>query len=197
MLQVEELHRPGLGPISFQIDDGECLALTGPSGAGRSLLLRALADLDPNQGRVTVDGRGREDMPATEWRCLVTYLPAESGWWRDRVGDHMADPSAARALLGRLGFADPDAIMDSPVARLSSGERQRAALVRALLRAARVLLLDEPTSALDVDSCARVEEVLGERLAKGTAVLLVSHDPEQIARMSARGLRLEKGRLVP
>ena len=99
MLQVDDLRRPGLGPISFHIDDGECLALTGPSGVGKTLLLRALVDLDPNQGRVTAAVRGRADLQAPDWRRLVAYLPAESGWWMDRVGEHLPDREAARLLL--------------------------------------------------------------------------------------------------
>lgn len=196
MLRVDDLRRPGLGPISFHIDAGECLALTGPSGAGKSLLLRAIVDLDPNQGRVAAAARARASMQATEWRRLVAYLPAESGWWLDRVGDHMPGGQAARELLGGLGFADPEAVLSWPVAQLSSGERQRLGLARGLLGTARVLLLDEPTSALDQENRALVESLLQARLAGGAAVLLVSHDAAQIARLAGRCLRLEQGRLV-
>ncbi|MBL6955155.1 MAG: ATP-binding cassette domain-containing protein [Alphaproteobacteria bacterium] len=196
MLRVDDLHRPGLGPLSFHIDEGECLALTGPSGAGKSLLLRAIVDLDPNQGRITAAARPRDSVPAPEWRRLVAYLPAESGWWMDRVGDHMPDGQAARELLDGLGFADPDAVLSGLVGQLSSGERQRLALARGLLGTARVLLLDEPTSALDPENCALVEALLRARLAAGVSVLLVSHDVAQVARLAARGLRLEQGQLV-
>jgi len=196
MLRVDDLHRPGLGPLSFHIDEGECLALTGPSGAGKSLLLRAIVDLDPNQGRITAGARPRDSVPAPEWRRLVAYLPAESGWWMDRVGDHMPDGQAARELLDGLGFADPDAVLSGPVGQLSSGERQRLALARGLLGTARVLLLDEPTSALDPEYCALVEALLRARLAAGVSVLLVSHDVAQVARLAVRGLRLVQGQLV-
>ena len=196
MLQVDDLRRPGLGPISFHIDDGECLALTGPSGAGKTLLLRALVDLDPNQGRATAAVRGRADLQAPDWRRLVAYLPAESGWWMDRVGDHWPDREAARLLLAALGFTDPEAVLSWPVARLSSGERQRVALARGLLGVARVLLSDEPTSALDTENCALVEDLLQARLSQGAAALLVSHDAAQVARLAGRSLNMEQGRLV-
>jgi putative ABC transport system ATP-binding protein len=196
MLQVEDLHRPGLGPLSFHIDAGECLALTGPSGAGKSLLLRAIVDLDPNQGRITAAHQSRASLPAPDWRRLVAYLPAEPGWWADRAGDHLPDGQAARDLLADLGFADPDAVLSGPVAQLSSGERQRLALARGLLGTARVLLLDEPTSALDAENRALVEEQLLARLAQGAAILLVSHDAAQVARLTARGLHLAQGQLV-
>ena len=200
MLRVDELtrrdHGLGLGPLSFQIDQGECLALTGPSGAGKSLLLRAVVDLDPNLGEVIADGRRRSGTPAPRWREIVRYFPADPGWWLDRVGDHMADKPAARDLLASLGFDDPDAVMSWQVSRLSSGERQRLALVRGLLGDARVLLLDEPTSALDVENRDLVEALLRGRLEQGNAILLVSHDPAQGARLAERSLRLEQGRLV-
>ena len=196
MLRVDDLRRPGLAAVSFHIDEGECLALTGPSGAGKTLLLRALVDLDPNQGRVSADGHDRAGLPATEWRRLVAYLPAESGWWLDRVGDHMPDRRAAVELLDALGFTEGEAVLSWPLARLSSGERQRLALVRGLLGTARVLLLDEPTSALDPDNRALVEGLLQRRLAKGDAILLVSHDEAQVARLTQRRLCLERGRLV-
>ncbi len=196
MLQVDDLHRPGLGPISLQIDEGECLGLTGPSGAGRTLLLRAIVDLDPNQGRVIAAARERAGVPAPEWRRLVAYLPAEPGWWADRVGDHMPDREVARELLRGLGFVDPELVLSWPVAQLSSGERQRLGLARGLLAKARVLLLDEPTSALDPENCALVEELLRARPAAGASVLLVSHDAAQVARLARRSLRLEQGQLV-
>jgi phosphate-transporting ATPase len=185
-----------LGPVSFQIEQGECLGLTGPSGAGKSLLLRAVVDLDPNVGEVVVDGRRRSETPAPKWREMVRYIPADSGWWLDRVGDHMADKAAARDLLAALGFDDPDDVMSWQVSRLSSGERQRLALVRGLLGDARVLLLDEPTSALDTNNRDLVESLLQRRLEQGNAILLVSHDPAQGARLARRALHLERGRLV-
>jgi phosphate-transporting ATPase len=196
MLTVDGLHRPFLGPLSFHIDAGECLALTGPSGAGKSMLLRALVDLDPNQGRVRADGRERGAVPAPEWRRLLAYLPAESGWWLDLVGGHMPDRDAALGLLAALGFAAPEEVMSWPLSRLSSGERQRLALARGLLGKARVWLLDEPTAALDGANCALVESLLRERLNAGDAILLVSHDPAQIDRLARRRLHLVGGQLA-
>ena len=64
MFSVQNLSRPGLGPLSFEVAAGGCLGIGGPSGAGKSLLLRAIADLDPNDGRASLDGESREAMPA-------------------------------------------------------------------------------------------------------------------------------------
>ena len=191
MLLVRDLARPGLGPISFELQVGECIALRGPSGAGKSLLLRAIADLDPNSGTVTLDGSARESMPAPQWRRQVTYLPAEPGWWADRVGAHYSDWQTARPLVEALALpADCD---HWPVLRLSTGERQRLGLVRVLLLEPRVLLLDEPTSGLDAEATESVERLVLERLAQGTSVLWVTHDDAQAKRVARRALKISKG----
>lgn len=196
MLTVENLSRPGLGPLSFHIDGGECLALTGPSGAGKTMLLRALADLDLNEGKVVIGGRLRSDLPAPEWRRRLGYVPSETGWWADLVGDHFSTSTQAAELLAQLGFAQPNEVLDWPVARLSSGERQRLALARSLCSNADALLLDEPTSALDRDNAGLVEQLLQIRLKAGTCILLVSHDLAQVARLAGRSIHIEDGRLV-
>lgn len=194
MLRVRGLAFTGVDQVDFDLERGECVALTGPSGSGKTLLLRALADLDPNAGRVALDGAARERLPAPRWRRLVGYLPVESGWWADLVGDHFPDRQAAAELAGALGL--PAKALDWPVARLSTGERQRLALARALIQAPKVLLLDEPTSGLDEQATERVEALLRARLAAGTAILLATHDRVQAARMARRLLRLEGGRVT-
>ena len=174
---------------------GECVAVTGTSGSGKSLFLRMLADLDPHQGEVWLDGRRRSGMPAPAWRRLVAYAPAESGWWGDDVAEHFPDLVAARAVAARLGLK-PE-LIDGPVLRLSTGERQRLALARVLLREAPVLLLDEPTGPLDEASVAMAEMLLRERLATGTAIVLVTHDAAQARRLGRTHLVMRAGRLVP
>ena len=196
MLTVEQLLRsgPSLTASGFTIDDGECLAVSGPSGAGKSLLLRAIADLDPNQGEVRTGQLIRSQVPAPQWRRTVMYLAAESGWWADTVAEHFPDPAAARAHLSDLRL--PTDSLDWPVSRLSSGERQRLALLRALLQKPQVLLLDEPTAALDPASVATVEQLLRTELARGVSILLVSHDERQAERLAQRRLRVESGVVI-
>jgi putative ABC transport system ATP-binding protein len=190
MLVVQSLRRPGLEPVSFTLAAGECLVVQGPSGAGKSLLLRALADLDPNQGEVTLDGCSRAEFSGPAWRALVGYVPAEPGWWAERVGEHFLEWSSVPAA--RLGLA-PDKGAQ-PVVQCSTGERQRLALLRALERRPRVLLLDEPTSALDRASTLAVEQLVVEACAGGMGVVWVSHDPDQAERLSPRRLLVERGR---
>lgn len=191
MLSVSDLHRPGLGPLSFTLETGECLAVRGPSGAGKSLLLRAIADLDPNEGEVSLDGARREDMAAPDWRRRVTYLASEPGWWADRVAEHFADWPKARAIAEALGL--PSDCGDWQVARLSTGEKQRLGLVRSLVIEPRVLLLDEPTSGLDPEATEAVERLIGARLAGGVSVVWVTHDRDQAKRVARRWLEIAKG----
>ncbi|TQV83194.1 ABC transporter ATP-binding protein [Denitrobaculum tricleocarpae] len=193
MLSVRRLRRPDLLEASLTLADGECLAIRGASGSGKSLLLRAIADLDPNEGEVTLDGVHREDIPAPDWRRQVCYLPAEAGWWADDLGAHFNDWDRASAFFQRLGLED--ARKDWPIARLSTGERQRFALSRALAINPRVLLLDEPTSGLDQAAITAVEGLIAERLQTGTGVIWVTHDPVQAERVADRWLYLENGRL--
>lgn len=194
MLTIENLQNALFGPIGLDVAEGECVSVMGPSGAGKSLFLRSIADLDPNHGHVALSGRARESMPAYEWRRNVALVPAESGWWADRVGGHFPSGWSEPELLDALGLS-PD-IMDWQVDRLSSGERQRAALARCFAQKPVVLLLDEPTASLDETATRQVETLLNRRLAAGTPIILVTHDPAQADRMAKRRFKMADGRLA-
>ena len=195
-LRIENLHSHLAGPFDLVLAPGEALAITGASGAGKSLFLRMVADLDPHQGEVWLDEVARSSLSGRDWRRRVAYVGAESGWWSEAVADHFAPVHRAQVagLAGRLGL-DP-ALLDAKVARLSTGERQRLALIRALAREPPVLLLDEPTAALDRDSVMRVEALLAERIAAGTLLVFVTHDPNQAQRLAGRRLVMQAGRLA-
>lgn len=192
MLSIRRLLAPGITVEALEVASGEAVAVMGPSGAGKTRLLRAIADLDPNEGAISVDGIERAAVSGPAWRRLVGYVPAESGWWAERVGAHFADPDAAGALLAEMRL--PADALEWPIARLSSGERQRLALTRAMLLAPRALLLDEPTAALDEEARALVEGLLRRQLEHGIAILMVTHDAAQAGRMAARTLQVERGR---
>ena len=185
------------GPFDVDVAAGECVAIQGPSGAGKSVLLRMLADLDPHEGEILLDGRACAAMPARAWRAQVVYQAAEPAWWEATAGAHFtpAQRPVAQRLLPALGLAD--ALLDAPVDRLSTGERQRLALVRSLVNQPRVLLLDEPTAALDPDAVARAEALLRRCLDDGMAILIVTHAAGQAQRLAHRILRLEGGALTP
>ena len=196
MLIVRDLDAPGVRAAGLDLEDGACLVLTGPSGGGKSRLLRAIADLDPNRGRISLDGVERAAVSGPAWRRQVIYLAADAGWWAERVDAHYPDWSEATGAAERLGLAAE--VGSWPVARLSTGERQRLALVRALVRKPRVLLLDEPTSGLDPDAVAAVEDLLlQERRERSTAFVWVTHDPLQARRVGDCVRRVEAGVLGP
>jgi ABC-type iron transport system FetAB ATPase subunit len=197
-LRLQGVRTQVLEPVDLALGAGELALLSGPSGSGKSLLLRAVADLDPNEGEVWLDGNARSAMPAPLWRRRVGLLPAESHWWGESVGDHFAVPP--EELLAALGF-EPD-VLEWSVGRLSTGERQRLALARMLSRSPEALLLDEATANLDPPNRARAEDLItGYREARAAAVLWVSHDQAQRERLSdrsrARRLVIRERRLVP
>ena len=189
-LKVDGLSSSLAGPFTLEVPRGGALAISGASGAGKSLFLRMVADLDPNEGEASLDGVSRASLSAHLWRRRAPYVAAESGWWAQTVHDHFAPDQLdrARGLAERLGVEA--APFDGPVGRLSTGERQRLALVRALILDSPALLLDEPTGPLDPVSVEKVEAVLLERLAAGAVIVIVSHDPAQGARLGARRMRM-------
>lgn len=193
-LRVRGLRREGLGPIDLEVVAGTSVGLIGPSGAGKTLLLRAIADLDPHDGTVSLDDVPSHRLPAPEWRRRVALVMAESQWWQDRVGEHFP-PDRDPALLDALGL--PQTVLEWSVARLSSGERQRLALARALANHPDVLLLDEPTAHLDDTSRERVERLIADYRAHSmAAVLWVGHDRDQLRNVASRQLRVIDGALV-
>jgi len=194
MLSIHELHRPNLLDASFELGDGECIAVRGASGAGKTLLLRAIADLDPCEGNVELDGASRDLVAAPEWRAKVVYVPAEAGWWAETVAGHFAGWAGATALIAALGL--PDGCGDWPIERLSTGERQRLALVRSLVLRPRVLLLDEPTSGLDPDSAAAVENLIEDHREEGGGGIWVTHDADQAGRVAQRCLMVDQGKVT-
>ena len=192
-LRLEELRSSLIQPVSLNLEAGACLALHGPSGAGKSLLMRAIADLDLCEGEVWLDQQARSSMNPSRWRRKVAYLPAESHWWEESVGVH-ADHWDME-LLHQLGFEQT--VLSWQTTRLSSGEKQRLALARALTNQPHALLLDEPTANLDTQNSSAVEAVVNQyREARQIPVIWVSHDPEQRQRVADRPACINKGRLT-
>lgn len=194
MLTLEGLQPHDLAPVDLDIAAGECVAVQGASGSGKTLLLRAIADLDPCPGDVKLDGISRTSMTGPDWRRQVMYVPAESGWWDERVGAHFGDWPAVVSRHGSLGL--PDDCEAWPVERLSTGERQRLALLRAIEQMPRVLLLDEPTSGLDQSAIGATEALLERQRRDGASLVWVTHDAVQAGRVSSRQLTLSDGKAV-
>ncbi len=174
------------------IDDGACAALSGPSGSGKTLLLRAIADLDESSGEIRLDELSRDAIDGPGWRRRVMYVSAESHWWQPSVRPHAAQWDDAH--LEALGFT-PE-VLDWEIQRLSSGERQRLALARALAHDPAALLLDEPTANLDQANASRVEQLVENwRSTTRGCVLWVSHDAEQRTRVADSDYVIRNGEL--
>lgn len=191
-LHVETLRFDRSGPYSFSLKQGICAGLKGVSGVGKTRLLRVLADIDPSSGRVALNGKDRHDYKPHEWRRLVAMIPAESRWWHPLVGDHLPlgkDRRRADDLLRSCGF-EPD-VLGWDVSRLSTGEKQRLSLVRALIRDPQVVLLDEVGSGLDTDNATLLEALVQGYLEDNRAAAIwVSHNPELLERVATLTLTM-------
>jgi ABC-type iron transport system FetAB ATPase subunit len=177
----------------LEIAPGRPLFLTGPTGCGKSLLLRALADLDPvDGGTVRLDGRDRAEFRPTEWRRRVLYVhqgaPRLAGTVRGNVARIVAlgtgGAGAVDRVLGEVGLAP-----EADAGRLSGGEAQLLALARALCAGPDVYLLDEATTGLDGAALERVLGIVTERLRAGKCVLWVTHDERIATRLDAEVVR--------
>ncbi len=180
---------PVFGPISLAIGGGEWTCLLGPSGVGKSTILRLIADL-PTGVRFDGTVRAADGMPLAR---RIAYM-AQSDLlfpWLDIEGNVLlgarlrggpVDRVRARAMIARVGLAGREA---ARTRHLSGGERQRVALARTLMEDRPVVLLDEPFSALDARTRAEMQALAAELLA-GRTVLLVTHDPAEAARLGHR-----------
>ena len=196
MLRIEKLKVKPLPPMSFAVQDGECLAIEGPSGSGKTRLLRAIADLDPAPGLIFLNGVERNEIPGHEWRSRVRYASAEPVWWSETARAAFASPhKSAQERLARLlsALALSPKILDQPIATLSTGERQRLALIRALFDEPQVLLLDEPASALDSEAAALAAELIRFQILAGRSVVVTAHEQSTISKLAH--IRLQLARL--
>jgi ABC-type iron transport system FetAB ATPase subunit len=192
LLRIAQLRSDHVGPLDLELAAGEGVAIHGPSGGGKSAFCRALIDLDRNEGACSCAGQDRRAMPAHAWRRLVMWLPAESAWWGERIRDHF--PGHGQGLEARLAeLRLAPTILDADPLACSSGERQRLALLRALLLGPRVLLLDEVTANLDPESEEAVVGLIAAHRQQGGASIWISHDAGLRRRVADRDLHLAAG----
>ena len=191
MLRVDNLRVAPLPALSFEVAAGECLAIEGRSGSGKTRILRAIADLDPAPGHVRLEGLSRDEVSGAEWRRRVRYVPVDFGWWAPTLLAHGAQGAQGQKYRRLLSDLDIDeATARRAIELLSTGERRRAAFALSLADDPRCLLLDEPTDGLDAERAALVEELIRYQLLAGRTVVLVSHETGLLDRLATSRLQL-------
>ena len=199
-----------LTDISFDLDVGEMMFLTGHSGAGKTTLLRLIHLTErPSSGAVLVDGKNQNQIrgraiPFARRRVGVVFQ--DHRLLMDRsVHDNVALPlviagmarveigKRVRTVLEKVGLASRERSL--PIT-LSTGEQQRVGIARAVVAQPMILIADEPTGNLDPQLAADVMNLFASLPAQGTAVLVASHDLHLVKRLQKRVLVLEQGRLI-
>ena len=196
--------------VSFEIETGEMVFITGHSGAGKSTVFRLLAAIErPTSGSIVVNGQNL----AALRKSAIPYLRRNFGLiFQDQkllfdrsVLDNVLLPLAivglpareairrARAALDKVGLLDRE--RTHPIA-LSGGEQQRLAIARAVVNRPSILLADEPTANLDTESASAILEIFRAFHQVGVTLVIATHDPDWMARFSPRVLRLERGHLL-
>ncbi|WP_027389629.1 ABC transporter ATP-binding protein [Chrysiogenes arsenatis] len=192
-LHTVQLGNDLLRPTTIELPAGTISCLSGASGSGKSRFLRALADLEPHTGDVHLGDTTQSLCPAHQWRQHVRMVPAESQWWSDLVSDHFPAHYTAEEFPA---LSLPAEALHWHISRLSSGEKQRLGLLRALAYPLHALLLDEPTANLDSHTAHQTEVWLTQKIQDNRwPCLWVSHDEAQIQRIAARWFAISEGKI--
>ena len=195
-----------LSDVSLDVPEGELLVVIGPSGSGKSSLLRCINRLnDIDAGAIHLDGGSIYDLPVTELRRKVGMMFQKTAAFEGSVADNISfgarlqGETLARAeVLALMAQVSLEAeLADKPASDLSGGQEQRLAIARALALNPSLLLLDEPTSSLDPIATGRVEDSLLQlRQQNDLTMIWVSHSIEQARRIGSRVLLLDGGRII-
>ena len=216
MINVESLTRtfsvPGgeeilaVNNLSFQVDPGEVYCLLGPNGAGKTTTLRMLLGLlKPTSGKASIAGFHSDEQP-DEVKRRVGFVSTSAGlypmlsvremleFFSDLYG---ADPNESREELNRLArVLDLKKILKRRCTTLSTGQKQRVNLARALIHRPPVLLMDEPTGGLDVLGTQMIVELIAQLKTEGKAIILTTHRLNEAERLGDRFGLLHEGSLV-
>ncbi|MDN6397718.1 MAG: ATP-binding cassette domain-containing protein [Alkalibacterium sp.] len=193
-----------LSHLDFSVNKGEHITVTGPSGGGKSTLLKVIASmLTQTEGSIIYKGKNIQEINPIEYRKKVSYLFQNPALFDSTVKDNLAFPSSIRddkfdeaksiQLLERVSL--DKSYLSKQVKELSGGEKQRIALIRNILYKPEILLLDEVTSSLDMENKDILHDIIGELNDKDKITILsVSHDEEEIKRAN-RVIRIIDGKV--
>ncbi|MDH4080144.1 MAG: cell division ATP-binding protein FtsE [Nitrospira sp.] len=202
--------RPALSDVTMEIEKGEFVLLMGPSGAGKSTLLRMLiGEEQPDEGQIFVHGRNVTKLKPSE----VPYLRRKIGTVfqdfrllsKKSVFDNVALPLVVQGVSERdirrkvteaLRAVGVDHKKDQPPNSLSAGEQQRVCIARAIVNGPVVLLADEPTGNLDPERTGEIIELFKLINARGTTVIVATHDPQVVKQVHRRAVTLVDGVLT-
>jgi putative ABC transport system ATP-binding protein len=203
----QEVH--ALRGVSFDIQEGEFVAVMGPSGSGKSSLMNLIGALDtPTSGTLSIDGRelsqlGRDELADLRNETLgfvfqqFNLLPRQNALANVRLPLRYArkpvedEEARARECLELVGLGER---MDHRPMQLSGGQQQRVAIARALANRPRILLADEPTGALDTATTGEIMQLLTDLNRQGITVIVVTHEPE-VADYASRHILFRDGRI--
>ncbi|MEC4819533.1 MAG: ATP-binding cassette domain-containing protein [Scytonema sp. PMC 1069.18] len=208
--QVQDSHQgyPILQDISFEVFEGDRIAIVGPSGAGKTYLLRLLNRLsEPSDGKIYLENREYSQIPVLQLRSSVTLVLQEPKLLGMSVREALAYPLVLRGLPKQIiqqrvsywieQLQIPDDWLGRTELQLSAGQRQLVAITRALVIQPKILLLDEPTSALDIAQAEYIVNLVNQ-LAQNhqMSILMVNHQLELCQKFCDRLLYLNQGRLI-
>ncbi len=206
--QDNQLGYPILQDISFEVFEGERVAIVGLSGAGKTYLLRLLNRLsEPTSGKIYLENQEYSEIPVLQLRSIVTLVSQEPKLLGMTVKEALAYPLVLRGLPKQTiqqrvshwieQLQIPDEWLTRTEVQLSLGQRQLVAIARALVIQPKILLLDEPTSALDVNQANHLVEILSQLTQNyQTTVVMINHQLEVAYKFCTRLLCLQQGRLL-
>ena len=199
-----------LNDVSLQIDDGEFVFIVGPTGAGKSTLIKLISrEVEPDEGDIVVDGKVIDDLSNREipafrrqigmvfqdFRLLPNLTVYENVAFAKEVV-HSSKREIRRVVPQLLAMVDIADLSDNFPDQISGGEQQRVAIARAIANNPKYIIADEPTGNLDGETAWAIMDLLDQINKRGTTVVMVTHASEIVERMNRRVVTIHGGRIV-